>query len=39
MIMAMPCSTSTGSNPVTTPGMPYFFARNSKGAVPVMVDT
>ena len=39
MIMAMPWSTSTGSKPVTTPGMPYSFARNSKGLVPVMVPT
>ena len=39
MSMAMPWSTSTGSKPVTTPGMPYSFARNSKGLVPVMVPT
>ena len=39
MIMAMPCSTSTGSKPVMTPGMPYFSARNRYGSAPMMVLT
>ena len=35
----MPCSTSTGSNPVMTPGIPYFSARKRYGSAPMMVLT
>ena len=37
--MQIPCKMSTGSNPVTTPGVLNSSTKKSKGAKPVMVAT
>ena len=37
--MQIPCKMSTGSNPVTTPGVSNSSTKKLKGAKPVMVAT
>ena len=37
--MAIACSTSSGSNPAVTSGLPYFSGTNRYGRLPMTVDT